>query len=1251
MWKLSRIFKKQFNTYNHNTLAIIIILLSIVFFPSINASHVRLATQSSFSQAPNITLVSGEGPFLKSSGEYKVEIKTDITAQCRFTSSANSAPEKRSFNQMYNSFKSNDLLNHNRTFKVQYNASQWSLWVKCRGDEDKNAITVYPTIIVTNFVDEIPQKEPIITVIQGQEQLPEGTNSYNVEINTNVHSRCKYATSANSTPAKRSFDQLPKSFNSSNGLKHDLTVSGLYKPKEWSVWVKCRGTESLLINELAKQITAIFDIVPPKEDKAPIFITTEFSINTIQNSIATIVANDPEAGAVTYRLVEDINDYFVLADDGVLTKKPQIKLHFGQSYQILVEAMDIAGKISTEEITIKVVSRAINQAPKLLTKEVDVKESTTNIAQLSSYDPEGTLVQYQLLDDSAEIFQLSEQGELTLKKNVHFDRTKQRLFSVKVSLTDADGVVATDTISVLVIPDEVPPALISINESEDKIVVVNDLDSITVWKSRFGLSVEHNGEKVITDINSSINYRAIDITQLEAPIESYTGKDWVEVRGWYWHADEDIDDGAKSHENGLYYSLRYQFFPGKPYIKIVFSLSDRHEGHPVEGQWQSVWEKQIAKDFTISIETAKTNSHNEVAQYSAHTGYNTKLEGVIRTFVDIDSREWRHSELSTLVPNLKNQTHLAKIENNDIQVSNVKHYKDTFLTIQPNHIGEVDLQLAQLPVTSRINDLQVDIKHSTGTTRVLVDQSKKTNDLGRFTLDFNSVVTMTSQHSGYKYDRYIFNRLHLIKDEKIVKTIKAKHITGKLFDTENYGIAVNNFWQKYPMVAKAYDNKIQLTTLTDASRIGPGAGISIDFSLNYDTHNARTSTLASLTRKPPQKSLPTWWHNFDGVNTSKVRNDSELHTLLAQTWSIIHKNDVKDNNYGWNNYGDFKISNSYTGTHADGYRYRHQNWGSQQVDLGLGLIISWMNTDDENLWHRAQAAVRNASDILIAKFEPLAHKRSGGGYRKGDCAVYNSHWCYEPLAAFGYHSRALLLNNHLTGEQWTKDIAQMVIDNGAYFAFTRKEWTAKYSDRTLGWVLRNLYYGAKVFPNGTKYLSKPEAGYPNMVVGTDYQHILNELLDEYIYQFEQAGSRLIGNQPIWQSRIIEGLIMALEGDLINATYTDKNNGQIKDKPEKIRQLIIEAVSYLDQNELRVNESGDFEMLYSRKNSTWTSLRSYGFFWLSSWQWVEQQSNTSLNHTSEEMFIWLVNQYKNKHAVTREWTAVMGSSTNFVDQRR
>jgi len=227
----------------------------------------------------------------------------------------------------------------------------------------------------------------------------------------------------------------------------------------------------------------------------------------------------------------------------------------------------------------------------------------------------------------------------------------------------------------------------------------------------------------------------------------------------------------------------------------------------------------------------------------------------------------------------------------------------------------------------------------------------------------------------------------------------------------------------------------------------------------------------------------------------------------------------------------------------------------------------------------------------------------------------------------------------------------MVIDNGAYFAFSRKEWTAKHSDRTLGWVLRNLYYGAKAFPNGTKYLSKPEPGYPHMIKGTDYQAILNELLDEYIYQFELAGNRLIGNQPVWQSRIIEGLIMSLEGGLINETYIDRNNGEVKSKPEKVRQIIIDAVSYLDKNELRIDENANFEMLYSRNESTWTSLRSYGFFWLSSWQWVEQQAEVSLNYSSEEIFTWLVSQYKGKSPVTREWTAVMGSSSNFVDRRK
>ena len=84
------------------------------------------------SEFPSITLISGEGPFLKNTPNYRIELSTDIAAQCRFSSTANSNPANRPFSQMYYKLSSDDNIKHSVELSAQYNVEQWQLWVKCR---------------------------------------------------------------------------------------------------------------------------------------------------------------------------------------------------------------------------------------------------------------------------------------------------------------------------------------------------------------------------------------------------------------------------------------------------------------------------------------------------------------------------------------------------------------------------------------------------------------------------------------------------------------------------------------------------------------------------------------------------------------------------------------------------------------------------------------------------------------------------------------------------------------------------------------------------------------------------------------------------------------------------------------------------------------------------------------------------------------------------------------------------------------
>jgi len=123
--------------------------------------------------------------------------------------------------------------------------------------------------------------------------------------------------------------------------------------------------------------------------------------------------------------------------------------------------------------------------------------------------------------------------------------------------------------------------------------------------------------------------------------------------------------------------------------------------------------------------------------------------------------------------------------------------------------------------------------------------------------------------------------------------------------------------------------------------------------------------------------------------------------------------------------------------------------------------------------------------------------------------------------------------------------------------------------------------------------------------------------------------------------------MVLEGGLVDSELE-----------QNVRDIIYEAVTQLSGNETRVNSDGDYEMMYQRVDpnayhpvevDVWENAKNYGFFWLNSLQWVEQQGNP-LVHDSEGLYRWLVPQFAGKTDGTRQWTAVMSFPMNYVEKR-
>lgn len=523
--------------------------------------------------------------------------------------------------------------------------------------------------------------------------------------------------------------------------------------------------------------------------------------------------------------------------------------------------------------------------------------------------------------------------------------------------------------------------------------------------------------------------------------------------------------------------------------------------------------------------------------------------------------------------------------------------------------------------------------------------------------------TITDRHDNYRtggpWDEEFWHQ-RVIKDLRFEMQTTATHEPQKIeqlkanglfvkrhkdsvLQSQQFALNIKDFWKKFPIAAEASGNTLSWVAIKESTILYGGVGLTIDFALSLDQQNFSAKELKALVDKEPVVSFPDWWLAMDGAPTQNYHYNN----LLESTNTLIGGADVRDGNWGWKNYGDYQISVPY----RNGKGQMVFNWGALQYDLTLGMMLSWMSTDDPWLWDRSRAAVRNIMDIQISKFHPYHQKRSGAGLRKGACPLEIMHWCQEPIPEFNYHSRSLLLYSHLTGEIWPKEIARMLIDNSAYFAYTRTDWTAKYY-RIGGWALRNLYYGHTLFGDeGTKYISKGEPDWPEMSAGTSYKMITNKFVEHTVSIIEKNNG-LGGNQPVWGGQLIEGLIIALDNDMLEP---------------RLRERTRKAV------ETAVNRIID-EQLFRRGNTWWMvyvedpdpkregekpelrNFNTYGWFWVNSFAWVSKNTPSDHSEVTRTLITWLLREYKNNQDVRtpRAWSSLMGFPSyaiNLLDEKQ
>ncbi|MBA4744069.1 MAG: BspA family leucine-rich repeat surface protein [Muricauda sp.] len=234
------------------------------------------------------------------------------------------------------------------------------------------------------------------------------------------------------------------------------------------------------------------------DNQSPVIEAQEFTVSeaiTDSDEIGQVEATDPEDDDLTFELIANDNDLFLLTTAGVLTLAEGKTLDFGTAteHSITVRVSD-GNTTANAEITIKVTQGAANSAPVIEAQEFTAKEDiadTDVIGTVTATDADEDELTFELTENDNDLFMLTAAGELTLAEGKTLDYETATEHSITVSVSDGE---------------ETAEATITITVENVIEGMAEDPDSfITTWKT------ETDGEKITIGLEFSYTYNyAVD---------------------------------------------------------------------------------------------------------------------------------------------------------------------------------------------------------------------------------------------------------------------------------------------------------------------------------------------------------------------------------------------------------------------------------------------------------------------------------------------------------------------------------------------------------------------------------------------------------------------------------------------------------------------------------------------------------------------------------------------------------------------
>ena len=207
---------------------------------------------------------------------------------------------------------------------------------------------------------------------------------------------------------------------------------------------------------LSATVTVTVKVVNVNEEPVASDVVVQISENC-QGCAAdkTVPASDPDGDNLFYQVLTDTSGLFTIDSlTGLVSLKTDNVLDYEQDsvYMLQVSVRDSAGLSDTANVTVRVLD--VNEEPVASDVVVQISENCQGCAAdktVPASDPDGDNLFYQVLTDTSGLFTIDATGLISLKTDKTLDYEQDSVYALHVSVTDADGLSATVTVTVKVV--------------------------------------------------------------------------------------------------------------------------------------------------------------------------------------------------------------------------------------------------------------------------------------------------------------------------------------------------------------------------------------------------------------------------------------------------------------------------------------------------------------------------------------------------------------------------------------------------------------------------------------------------------------------------------------------------------------------------------------------------------------------------------------------------------------------------------